>query len=178
MSELALYKGERKDFWETPPEWAQFFIKHFDVNVDVCADWHNAICPRYYSEDEDCLKQSWPNGEKDVCFMNPPFSVAPRFIEEAVWQCKKRGVQLILLYKTSLESHIWQDEIIDNAKFFLFPRGRVSFCLAKEAQGAVPFGTAFAFFNIRMTPERYLALRQRGQVLLKYPEIVEFDWLK
>lgn len=175
--QLPVYKGKRIDSWETPPEWTTWLIRTFGITMDLCASEYNAIVPKYYSEEDSCLRNDWPNGPNDVLFINPPFSDAERILKFTAWQAKKRGCKVIVLYKANFETKIWQQHLLPNAKFILFPSRRVNFCLQGKAAGAVPFTTVFAFLNIMMTPEIYMSLRQRGHVYTEYPEMFDFSCL-
>lgn len=57
------------DDWETPIElWTQLDGEfHFDL--DVCASSTNAKCARYFTKEEDGLKQNWIG----TVWMNPPY---------------------------------------------------------------------------------------------------------
>lgn len=52
-----------KDFWNELNE-------EFHFTVDVAADEHNHMTPKYYTPKEDGLKQSWSN---EIVWCNPPY---------------------------------------------------------------------------------------------------------
>jgi len=56
--------------WGTPQDLFDELHAEFDFTLDVAASHENAKLPRYFTEEEDGLKQDWA-GER--CFMNPPY---------------------------------------------------------------------------------------------------------
>ena len=69
------------DEWATPLRLFRKLDDEFHFSIDVCADETNRKCDRYYSKEEDGLKQQW-NG---ICWMNPPYGRAiGQWMEKAV----------------------------------------------------------------------------------------------
>lgn len=58
------------DIWATPQEFFDRVNKVFKFDLDVCALPENAKCERFFSPEDDGLKQDWSG----VCWMNPPYS--------------------------------------------------------------------------------------------------------
>lgn len=67
------------DCWQSP--WALFrgLNKEFTFTLDAAASVDNALCPRFWTEEEDALKQDWCAESSIWC--NPPYSQIPSFIE-------------------------------------------------------------------------------------------------
>lgn len=57
------------DQWATPQHVFDALDREFGFNLDVCADGSNHKCDRYYTREQDGLKQPW----EGVCWMNPPY---------------------------------------------------------------------------------------------------------
>lgn len=57
------------DEWETPQDLFDALDAVFHFTLDVCATADNAKCERYYTKEENGLKQTWDG----VCWMNPPY---------------------------------------------------------------------------------------------------------
>ena len=69
-----------RDDWRSPRKLVQSLDNEFDFTIDLAADKTNSVCDRYYSEQDDALKQSW-KGERGFC--NPPFSKVEQFLSKA-----------------------------------------------------------------------------------------------
>lgn len=74
-------------FTSNTPEWAtpiDFFNKlndEFNFTLDPCCTKENAKCSKFYTEEDDGLKQSWDGFN---VFMNPPYgSVIKDWIKKA-----------------------------------------------------------------------------------------------
>lgn len=50
------------DLWETPQEFFDELDKEFHFTVDVCATPENAKCARYFTQEQDGLRQKWGGG--------------------------------------------------------------------------------------------------------------------
>lgn len=57
--------------WETPPDFFYWLHRKFHFTLDVCATADNAKVPKFFSPEEDGLKQSWKG---ETCWMNPPYN--------------------------------------------------------------------------------------------------------
>lgn len=55
--------------WETPPDFFRKLDDEFHFDLDVCATPENAKCRRYFTKEQDGLKQEWTG----TCWMNPPY---------------------------------------------------------------------------------------------------------
>lgn len=47
------------DMWETPQDFFDELNKEFHFTCDVCATKENAKCAKYYTPEQDGLKQTW-----------------------------------------------------------------------------------------------------------------------
>lgn len=50
------------DLWETPQEFFDELDKEFHFTVDVCAVPENAKCARFFTPEQDGLRQTWGGG--------------------------------------------------------------------------------------------------------------------
>jgi phage N-6-adenine-methyltransferase len=58
------------DMWSTP-EWLFDALNcRYQFTLDVCAVPENAKCKRFFSLEDDGLKQKW----EGICWMNPPLT--------------------------------------------------------------------------------------------------------
>lgn len=65
--------------WETPQDFFDKLNEEYHFELDVCATAENAKCERYFTKEQDGLKQEW----KGCCWMNPPYGK-----EIGVWMRK------------------------------------------------------------------------------------------
>ena len=55
--------------WETPQDFFDQLNGEFHFTLDVCANSENAKCEKYYTKEQDGLKQPW----KGTVWCNPPY---------------------------------------------------------------------------------------------------------
>ena len=66
--------------WETPQDFFDKLNKEFHFTLDPCATPDNAKCEKYFTKEQDGLKQDW-TGETVYC--NPPYGrEMPLWIEK------------------------------------------------------------------------------------------------
>ena len=58
MVNAALFSSNT-DEWATPQNIFDSLNAEFDFNLDVCATANNHKCERYYTQEQDGLKQAW-----------------------------------------------------------------------------------------------------------------------
>ena len=74
-----------KDEWETPLDFFNQLDSEFHFTLDPCCTEKNAKCKKFYTKDDDGLKQTWKG---EVVFINPPYSKKTKLIRD-----KKRGLK-------------------------------------------------------------------------------------
>ena len=107
--------GARPDIDDraTPPEVFGPLHERFGFTVDVAASPHNAKLPRYWTEADDGLAQSWA-GERVWC--NPPFSFPniPAWVAKAWQEWKTAGPALIvMLIPANRTEQAWWQELVE-----------------------------------------------------------------
>ena len=76
-----LWKSQKSDVYYTPPHLVKALVEKwgpFSLDAAACAESHHA--PKYFTEDDDGLAQSWGPG---TVFCNPPFSLLKEFLQKA-----------------------------------------------------------------------------------------------
>jgi len=129
--------SSQNDDWETP---ADFFaeldaIFHFDL--DACATPHNAKCPRFFTKEEDALKQPWSG----TVWMNPPYGREIAAFMRKAYEESVRGATVVCLVPSRTDTEWWHTY----AKFgkVIHLRGRLKFGGAKSC---APFPSAIVIF--------------------------------
>jgi phage N-6-adenine-methyltransferase len=76
--------------WETPTPFYQALNARWHFSLDVCASPNNAKTSRFFTPEQDGLKQSWA-GER--CFMNPPYAPPQAACKSrcSKKRCERRG---------------------------------------------------------------------------------------
>ena len=132
-------KTAKKTDWKTPPEIFEPLHEKYQFTIDAAASKKNALLARYWTEEDNALKQNWAN-ERVWC--NPPYG---REQNEFIMKAFKREAQITcLLIPARTDTRIWHDCILhDKADEIIFLKGRIKFVGAKQA---APFPSALIFF--------------------------------
>jgi len=67
---LKVHFSSQTDLWSTPQAFFDQLNKEFNFTLDPCATKENAKCKKFFTKEQDGLKQSWA---KEIVFMNPPY---------------------------------------------------------------------------------------------------------
>lgn len=62
------------DMWSKPQDFYDALDAEFHFKLDPCATLENAKCGKFYTSEDDGLRQDW-GGERVFC--NPPYDRAP-----------------------------------------------------------------------------------------------------
>lgn len=88
-----------------PLHFAQLDEQYGPFTLDVAAAPHNAKCDRYFTREQDGLRQPWA-GERVWC--NPPYSSIEPWIRKA-WAEHERTLGIVMLLPANrCEQHWWQ----------------------------------------------------------------------
>jgi len=79
---------------ETPDELFKPLHKEFNFDIDVCAMSSNTKLPRYWNIGHNALKQIWAPMR---CFMNPPYSDIPTWLEKAKREAEQGALVVCIL---------------------------------------------------------------------------------
>jgi phage N-6-adenine-methyltransferase len=116
------YNGNGRE-WITPPEVFDPLHAEFAFTLDPCATAASAKCPRFFSEAENGLEQSWA-GER--VFMNPPYGREIYAWTRKAREEAERGALVVGLLPASSDLAWWHDDVVDRAEV-RYIRGRVRF---------------------------------------------------
>jgi len=137
MNTKTLFSSERDD-WETPYE---FFKKYDDIyhfDLDVCASENNHKCTRYFTKEEDGLKQTW----RGTCWMNPPYGREIYKWMEKAYLSSQEGATVVCLVPSRTDTQWWHDYAMKGEIEFI--KGRLKFVGAKHS---APFPNAVVVFK-------------------------------
>jgi phage N-6-adenine-methyltransferase len=141
----ALFSSQSPN-WETPPALFRMLDAEFGFELDVCATARNAKCAKFFSPEDDALKQEW----RGVCWMNPPYGR-----DIGAWMAKAycsslQGATVVCLVPARTDTQWWHEFAMRGEIRFL--QGRLKF---ENAPTSAPFPSAIVVFR----PKRYLAMR-------------------
>jgi site-specific DNA-methyltransferase (adenine-specific) len=122
--------------YQTPRHVFEKLHSVFGFTIDACASEGNALLPRFWTEEQDALRQDWT---AEVAFCNPPFNNIAPFLLKA--KTARRAVVLAPL--NFLTSNGFQETGADH---IVIPQGRVNFITGKK-QSKAKLGTCFLVYG-------------------------------
>lgn len=128
--------------WATPQDFFDKLNEEFHFTLDPCADDLNHKCEKYYTKEQDGLKQDW---SEETVFCNPPYG---RGVGEWVKKCftevyseKCKCAVMLLPARTDTR---WFHDYIYNKAEVRFVKGRLKF--GDQSQPA-PFPSMVIIFR-------------------------------
>ena len=105
------------------PRWLFEFLddRFGPFELDAFADPRNALCERYFTQQDDGTKQPWARRT----FANPPFAIVGQTIMHAVQQGFERNVMSVVLGPTGCSQRWFQEFAIRGTVFV--PDRRISY---------------------------------------------------
>lgn len=148
MDKVLLSSG--KDDWETPTALFEALHREFNFTLDAAASDDNHKLPRYFTQAQDGLAQSWA-GERVFC--NPPYSRKTRtnpgqeaWIRKALAESQKGAAVVVLLIPARTDTAAFHECILPHAEI-RFLKGRLHFEDRGEPRDAAPFPSMVCIFR-------------------------------
>lgn len=126
MNKALLSTG--KNNWETPLDFFEKLNNEFGFTLDPCASDENHKCDKYYTEEQDGLKQDWSS---EIVYCNPPYS--GKIQDEWVRKCYEEGkhTTVVMLIPARTDTKRFHKYILGKAEI-RFLQGRLTFVGAKD----------------------------------------------
>lgn len=121
--------------WETPQDLFHSLDKEFHFTLDPCATKENAKCKKFYTKEDDGLKQDW-TGER--VFMNPPYG---REIGKWVKKAKESALGVVALLPARTDTKWFHDYVQGSEIRFI--KGRLKF---SNSHNSAPFPSMIVIF--------------------------------
>ena len=128
--------SSKTDMCATPQDFFDLLNAEFGFTCDVCATKENAKCERYFTPEQDGLKQEWTG----VCWCNPPYG---RLIGKWVQKAAESKCTVVMLLPARTDTRWFHDYIYKKAEV-RFLRGRLKF---GGCQNAAPFPSMVVIFR-------------------------------
>jgi site-specific DNA-methyltransferase (adenine-specific) len=131
MLNKALYASNTEE-WATPQAFFDELDKEFNFTLDPCATQDNAKCRKFFTKEQDGLRQSW---NCETVFCNPPYGK-----EITKWVAKadeeaQQGATVVMLIPARTDTRYFHEHIYNKYET-RFIRGRLHF---NESKNAAPF---------------------------------------
>jgi site-specific DNA-methyltransferase (adenine-specific) len=140
----AYIKKSATDEWATPQDLFAKLNEEFGFTLDAAASAENALCPAYYTKEDDGLSQRWHG----VVWCNPPYSSLKKWIAKAAEAAL--GATVVMLIPARTDTAAWHDYIEGKAEV-RFIRGRLRF---GESKYNAPFPSVVVVFRGPDAPTR------------------------
>ena len=122
---MAYIDKSKSNEWETPQEFFDELNKEFKFTLDPCATPKNAKCKKFYTKEQNGLKQSW-HGERVFC--NPPYTSKEQdaWVQKCLDESKRVDTSVVMLLPARTDTKRFHDLILPNAEV-RFVKGRLKF---------------------------------------------------
>ena len=142
----------KNDEWETPPEVFEPLNEEFNFELDVAATEQNAKCPRFFTREQDGLKQDW---KANAVWCNPPYSQVSKWVKKAYEEVRKGNAKKVVMLVFAKTDTRWFHEYIYHKAEIRFIKGRVKFLLNGQKQKhAAPFPSMIVIWRYHYLDER------------------------
>ena len=139
MMTKGMYTSNSEE-WGTPQELFNRLNEEFNFTLDICASEENAKCPKYYTKEEDALKQEWGG----VIWMNPPYGRRiGNWVKKAKETARQGKATVVCLLPARTDTAWWHDYAMKANEIRLI-RGRLKF---GDGKGSAPFPSAIVVFK-------------------------------
>lgn len=138
---LDVHYSSKTNEWSTPQDFFDELDKEFNFTLDPCSTSENAKCAKYFTAEDDGLKQDWSN---DVVFMNPPYGREIKHWIKKAYEEHMIGATVVCLIPSRTDTTYWHDYIFGKASDIRFLRGRLKF---GDSKNSAPFPSAVIIYK-------------------------------
>lgn len=127
--------------WATPQKFFDELNAEFGFTLDPCADDYNHKCDRYFTEEQDGLKQDWRG---QIVYCNPPYGKQiAAWVRKCYEESQKPNTVVVMLIPARTDTKYFHDYIYHKAEL-RFVKGRLHF---NEAKQGAPFPSMVVVYN-------------------------------
>ena len=133
--------------WATPQNFYNKLNRDFGpFTLDPCSDGVNNKTPKYFTEKDDGLKQSWA---RNRVFMNPPYGRdIKHWLKKAYDEGQKPNTTVVCLIPARTDTKYWHEYVM-KAQAIYFVKGRLKF---GDSENSAPFPSAVVIFTSALSP--------------------------
>ena len=124
--------------WSTPDDFFKKLDQEFNFTLDPCATVQNKKCKKFFTKEEDGLKQDW---SKEIVFMNPPYGRVIKYWIKKAYEESLKGAVVVCLIPARTDTSYWHDYCMKGTIRFI--RGRLKF----NNKNSAPFPSAVVIFR-------------------------------
>ncbi len=119
-----------KNYWETPQKFFDELNEEFHFTLDAAASDTNHKCEKYYTVEDDGLKQNW---QGEIVFCNPPYGnkETGEWTKKCYEESRKPGTTVVLLIPARTDRESFHKYILGKAEI-RFIKGRLKFELGGD----------------------------------------------
>lgn len=133
--------SSKTDLWYTPQDFYDKLNEEFNFTLDPCANHENHKTDKYFTKEDDGLKQDWSN---NVVFCNPPYGrVLKDWVKKASDEANKDNTTVVMLIPARTDTKYFHEYIYHKAEI-RFIKGRLKFGGSKNA---APFPSMVVVFK-------------------------------
>lgn len=122
---MSVHFSSATDLWSTPQDFFDKLNAVYGFTLDACAMPENAKCARYYTREQDGLKQPWDG----VVWCNPPYGRGIGAWLQKGYESAKQGATVVMLIPSRTDTRWWHEYAMKGQIEFV--KGRLKFGGAK-----------------------------------------------
>ncbi len=135
---MEVHYSSKTDLWATPQDFFDKYDAIYNFDLDVCAVKENAKCGKYFTPEQDGLKQEWSG----ICWMNPPYGRGIGKWMQKAYESSGNGTIVVCLVPARTDTRWWHDYAMKGQIEFI--KGRLKF---GDAKTNAPFPSAVVTFK-------------------------------
>lgn len=154
--------------WGTPPELFRLYDEAYGFQLDAAASDENALCPNYFTAEDDALVQEWAPFRR--VWLNPPYGKGIDKWMQKAYEESQRGCVVVCLVPARVDTQWWQDWVAGKSDV-TFITGRLKFvkleAANRNAAGTAPFPSALVTYvphpSLRFVHSKLPIIRGAGE---------------
>ena len=133
--------SSKTDLWATPQDFYDKLNSEFNFTLDPCATPHNAKCAKFYTKEQDGLRQDWGG---NTVFCNPPYGRdIYAWVRKCFMEAQKINTIVVMLIPARTDTRYFHEFIYHKAREIRFIRGRLKF---GDQKNSAPFPSMVVVF--------------------------------